>query len=123
MKIIIRYIIAAIFVSIAAMLLSTGNYRLLPLATMLICSQSLILQGWTELTKPIKLRKIGCKPKEFLGVLNYFLVITLFIIILLLLPKDQIVGLFSKWNFLGTFWLLSMSVLATRYIAEKEGQS
>lgn len=115
----IRYIIAAICVSIGILLWGTGKPLLFPFGTLFVCAQSLVLLGQHELTKPMRFKKPKWKPKEFFGGIYIVLCLTLFLIMFLQLPEEQARELFTKWYFSGTLWLLCISGLAKRFIEEK----
>jgi hypothetical protein len=116
----IRYIIAAICVSIGVLLWFTGKPLLFSFGTIFICAQSLLLLSRGELTKPIQFKKPEWKSKDFFGGICILLFLALFLILFFQLPEDQARELFTKWYFSGTFWLLGMSGLIKRYIEEKE---
>lgn len=116
----VKYIFAAACVSGGIFLWSTGNPLLFPFGTMLVCAQSLVLLGKTELLKPIRFRKPEWKPKEFFASISILLCAVLFVVLLTQLPQDQARDLFTRWYFSGTLWLLCMSMLAKRYVDDRE---
>ena len=58
-------------------------------------------------------------PDDF-KTLSVFFALVLFLLLAREIPKDRFEALLREWYFTGPLWLLSLSVLATRYAEEKQ---
>lgn len=112
-----KYILSIILITIGCWIIYATTIQ--PLAIILF-NVITFINNPEKLNTPIIINPKKWNKKDFFEGASIILGIIIFIIIFAQIPEEKGKELLRKWYFIGTFWLLLLSVLSYEYFKKKE---